>query len=474
MSMLSNRSKLSYTKKDEKYSVVISDCAIEIKENPRNTNTLAIFFPENKGIEFDAELFNARVAQAYTGTILALDSDNLVDLTFEKCSILIHVPLRFTSQWISFKNCDFKGAFPYGNRTFQILDATQGNFFIYRESEKISIDGPLDIKIHNVSVKCTNQQSAEMVISATTQATLSSVKGKCEEITMDGISCSLETGGDFEVSRLAFGQVFEMTDLKAGKHSKVSSNIGQESTYNLTIRNIQKLGSLNIKDGFIQAHIESTDLSQTNINFRNKAALDFDHFKSIASVWNPDRINYRGFCSDLLPTDTEQPDIPSAREFLCEMKTYFSKKGDTINAAEFYAAEMKAYACYLQNKKYRWYHHERLQLAISKNFSNFGQNWYWPLYWYFLGAGAVVNIYFWTTVFLIETGQMTNLSDFSSWMFFANILGPLAFDFEHFEETRRGLLVPSGYIFLWMLWKIYAGLLIYQLIVSTRKFIRKF
>jgi len=137
-------------------------------------------------------------------------------------------------------------------------------------------------------------------------------------------------------------------------------------------------GSIEISTRIEEFVCDTCDFSKTELKFLGTSSvhLDKDSFRSIATVWNPNTITYRGFCPDSSKDTTHRANIPAARQFFCEMKTYFSGKGDSITAGDFHAAEMVAHRRYLQLQKNPSYSDrvDRCILFASHYSSNFGQS----------------------------------------------------------------------------------------------------
>jgi hypothetical protein len=225
------------------------------------------------------------------------------------------------------------------------------------------------------------------------------------------------------------------------------------------------LSQIIIKNFQLDLNVNNIDLYNTSIVFEGKSSLDMKKLESIATIWNPNKINYRGFCpSEKIDKNLTENKLLSAQEFFGEMKGYFSSKHNSIIAYYFYAAEMKAHRAYLK-KKHPWYYSDNISSNFSFYSSDFSQDWQKALVWYVF-LGSFVGLVFIVFSFFIK--ELTLNQDLV-WIYYANIYSPASI---RFDEITKLIKLPSWLIFLWMLWKIAAGYLIYQIIVSSRKFVR--
>lgn len=257
---------------------------------------------------------------------------------------------------------------------------------------------------------------------------------------------------------------------------------GNADTLNLNLSHLHIKGieiSVGI-EGFI---CNTCDFSETKLKFLGTSFFDLgtNSFKSIATVWNPNTITYRGFCPALPKNMTHQATIPAARQFFCEMKTYFSGKGDSITAGDFHAAEMVAHRRYLQLQKNPSYSDrvDRFILFASHYSSNFGQSLFRALVSYGL-LGFLFSI-----ILLCLMGDMCarcfadwhvsrNFDCNFFWVFLLNVLSPLNFKLTDIIPSGSGLFPNSFWAMsFWMMWKIIGSFLIFQIIASSRRFIRK-
>lgn len=460
---MSDRSKKIYcTKKEDLYSIIISGCRVEISDN-----FVTIF--NNPEVELETELDQLGIIDRRNIELLRLHigDTRLVDVAFESCEVETSGRrIVFASAWVCFKECSLNGSFTHNERVFEVTGLERGSLCIFKDW-KVSTENLDKIRIRNTIIDWKNRGSAEIEVMNSSNEIVR-ISGECYSLLLNSSDCQLSFFNNFYTEMLSLGGAIEIKKLEVNKQSSL---IRQE--YTLTIKNILEAGVLEIKEGTISLHVENTDFSKTSINFRNNAALNFEKFHSIASSWNPSRIRYRGFCPLMSQSSDKSDAVNSlpAREFFCEMKTHFAGRGDSITAAEFYAAEMKAHRAYLSTSNSS--RQDQLTLAISHGSSNFGQDWVRALLWYIIIGLAISDIFLFFGIIELcfFSNELTKIPNFDAFFFFANVLSPVAIDFS--DHIQKWLILPSWLIFLWMLWKIAAGYLIYQIVVSTRRFTRK-
>jgi hypothetical protein len=153
------------------------------------------------------------------------------------------------------------------------------------------------------------------------------------------------------------------------------------------------------------------------------------------------------------------------------MKTFFTNKGDSINAGKFYSAEMTSYLDLVSGGKkinlilkfWNW------NLLFSKITSNFGQSWTWPLFFYILGSLLVYLIFSHLNNFDVSWNQFFNNN------LYIKILSPIEIIKASYDELMVSCVKYSTLIQgLWLLWKILAAYLIFQTISAFRQYNRKF
>ncbi len=233
-------------------------------------------------------------------------------------------------------------------------------------------------------------------------------------------------------------------------------------------------------EGFL---CDTCDFSKTRIQFSENASLSFKPLESTATLWNPSLITYRGFCPSRLKETKKINGIPAARQFFCEMKTFFSNKGDSITAGEFHAAEMIAQRRYLQISRkekgkgligYLSLYTDLFVMFLSHHSSTFGQNLFRAISSYLL-LGFIFSLLFFCLGNLCPScyqGEYfwSNFDCSSFLLFFLHVLSPLNLKL---DDIGLGLVSSWKLTLSWMLWKIIGGFLVFQIISSSRRFIRK-
>lgn len=444
-------SKITATKKGDFISLVISFCRVTVDDN-----LLSVF--DNPEITQSSDIEGMGIINGSSPDQIAINIgvDKIVDLAFDNCTIdTSGRKLSFACEWVCFKNCTINADFSHQGRTFEVSGSETGSFCIFKDG-KVKTDGLKRIKVRNVTIEFNENESTLFSSNPNTSEVLS-IEGGCKTVVIQGNDTTLNFTADFYAAGISFG-IVQVEGIKTNKFSSLRLD-----HLKFSIKALLEVGSLAINDGIFSLEVENTDLSKTKIRFSNNAALKFgdDGFKSTASVWQPSTIEYRGFSPRKGIEKLAKPlsSLP-AREFFCEMKTYFSSKGDSITAGEFYAAEMKAHRAYLSQTKWR-FHHDRITMFLAYMGSNFGQNWFQAFVLYGIIGFIVAQIIL---------GSSRQLCCFDLGQFYAHIFSPLTIDF---NDVRKGLMISSWFSFLWIAWKITAGYLIYQIIISTRRFIRK-
>ncbi len=423
---------------------------------------------------------------------LRVESRKDLELIFESCILTVQAGVSFSCAKVTFNHCsilknndsneaslDFsqckKVCLEYtkivevkttlNNRQSNIETTnTENGKFCF--SEGLITTAGVDFIERNITIKCGKGNTFQCRIPGS--YSISDMSGKCDGISLSSTSALLEFTDTCNVGKITIGaNIFlDFIGVSAIAKSRIeASNSNDPSLIKIAL--LSKLEQLNINNLVnINLDVSNTDLSNTDVCFNGNSTLNFEIFKSVASVWNPSRICYQGFSPKMNPEEVKKKNIRvlPAREFFCEMKTKFSKRGDSITASEFYAAEMKAYRAYSENDTgAHWW--DKLILRVSFYSSDFGQNWFQSLFWYLILSMAFVDV-FWFT-FLYEGYCLDSIECVK---FFANFLSPLTLEF---DKATLDLKISSWFILLWIAWKIIAGFLIYQIIISTRRFVRK-
>ena len=150
------------------------------------------------------------------------------------------------------------------------------------------------------------------------------------------------------------------------------------------------------------------------------------------------------------------------REFYRQLKIAAINQHDKINQLNFYALEMNAFSASL-----KWNLSsmpDKISLAISRITNNYGQNWWWPIFWYIgITWGFFLVFYLIDTCFhLTELTKMFNSLDFGI------LLNP-THGIDKFEVIQPQ---TSGRVIADFILRIIQATLIYQTIVAFRKFFR--
>lgn len=307
-------------------------------------------------------------------------------------------------------------------------------------------------------------------------------KGKVKSIeyTHQNISIHLRNESSIETLEAKTCQwKFNRVQSRSDECSIVLADSGHESILSY----LNHDGSIEINTRIEKFVCDTCDFSKIELEFLGTSSLDLDmnSFKSIATVWNPNTITYRGFCPADPKGATHRANISAARQFFCEMKTYFSGKGDSITAGDFHAAEMVAHRRYLQLQKNPSCSDrvDRFILSVSRHSSNFGQSLFRAIVSYGL-LGFLFSI-----ILLCLMGD-TCARCFADWhvsrsfdcsffgVFLLNVWSPLNFKLTDIIPSGLGPSPNSFWaMFVWMMWKIIGSFLIFQIIASSRRFIRK-
>lgn len=153
----------------------------------------------------------------------------------------------------------------------------------------------------------------------------------------------------FFYSLYNFSKIFQLREIEVDNEFKIENT----SVNNLT---------------FINCLFENTNqITFKNVSFKNTR---FDNVK-----WG--KINSNHFCGD--------------RDSIRQLKHLYDQQGNYIQANKFYSFEMEKYSNEILEKikkgKIKKYNLEWCVFSISKNLSNFSQNWLLPIFWFlFLGS----------------------------------------------------------------------------------------
>lgn len=450
--MISNKKpSIEYSGDDKNYSLKFSNCTLEISRG-----NISLIDPPNIDIENEGQLRAQGVLRGTNGLdrlLFNIGGQNFQDLIFIACSIKFNrEEIPFNGASLCFERCKFDGPFIYKNRTFSIENPEEGDLCFY-DTWKVSIKN-LKLTVLNIAVDSGENNTMGMYVPSDDHTV--TLSGQCASFTTARGEVKIDFNDDF------FGEVVSLSNsiFMKGFVGKKNSLIKRVHD-NLELHAVSNLSELHFNNITVSLLVENVDLSKTKIYFKNNAALNFDGLRSIASIWEPEMINYRGFSPNMSVSDVNFQEINPlpAQEFFCEMKAHFGKRGNSILSADFYSSEMKAHLAYLTKKNKS--SGDRLALLLSLISSNFGQDWIRALGIYLvLGLFTAYTFWFW--------GKPT--CDFEFSRLLANTYSPLTIDFDHVSEK---LDISSWFAFLWIAWKVSAGYLIYQIIISTRRFTKK-
>jgi hypothetical protein len=452
---------IEFTKSENDALLLICHCNVIFKGSNLWVDTDGVSIQDNDNIGLIHDNGNIPIADneglriALSGCAIKMDEgQNIIDyrgplITFSKCtsennSFTFDLFRRqdIPTQWFQFQNL---------SRSEISLEKSR---IIYAKNADIrtSLDAGKEF-----AIRC---EKAKFVLP--TDSKIELIDGKIDLLEVKHAPFAINLPPSTTVGKL-IGSNVEISDIKAGPGTGVIDING----HNVSFKRLHSVSQMKFSNDAFHLASDSCDFSETKITVADSASFDIAGFNSIATIWDPMLITYRGFNPRKSKNTSTEANIPAAREFFCEMKTRFSNKGDSIAAGEFHCVEMIAYKAYLQNQsifssdRKILLLQDRFSMFISSWSSNFGQNWVSALFWY-------ISIGFLISHILLFNG--TKLCSFDTGKFYANVYSPLTIDFDH---VRIGLLISSWYAFLWMAWKITAGFLIYQIIVSTRRFIRK-
>lgn len=435
--------------------IVFSACKLSIDANALNfkftSEEYPINFPEDKRLGFNSGR-----------KTLNFKEEHGLNIKFISCDITINDFPQLPFEKIIFDRCEnITGSFrsKVNTQEVSIEKPCNGKFSIL--SHRFEIEGNFSVKISQSKIVCNEGKTIKGNTDGRTD-----ISGACHSISVES---NISFDDNFFAEEVKIGRSIELTGVKSEKGGMLGFFGVIDNIDALTIQLISQLNVLIIKEGIYGLNVINTNFFNTTIYVNGNSAINLGEgkFTSISSSWNPLKIHYRGFYPDMKEEQYIKDDINplSAQEFFCEMKTKFTKKGDNILASEFYSAEMKAYRAYL--KKIHERGKDRIILFFSYHSSNFGQDWLLALKWY-LGIGFFVA---WT---LFCFGAPSCHFEFVKLL--ANIYSPLSIDL---DKAVSGLRFSEWWLWqlfvwvFWMLWKITAGYLIYQIIGSTRRFIRK-
>jgi hypothetical protein len=465
-------SKIQISRENEKFSILLIDCDLIFRGS-------RVSFSNLPTIDDEINLKSCSAMNVFEGNYLNINDFNLVlananiaNVIFKSCKLKIeNKDVHFEGDTITFNKCSVENETinlsftQLGGRNngsvdliFKSEQLKTGLFKIDKE-KVITISGIEIYFTQGTSVRVLELDQAQFIYSPNNKIDI--FNGKVDSIETNQIIFNIVVAKNCFVRSISASNRFSFENISANMECEIKINHD-----GLNLKSFCKVSRIIIGPVRLDEFIcDDCDFSKTQIHFQNGASISFDGFHSIATVWNPNLIMYRGFQPSIKIDKTAN--IPAAREFFCEMKTKFNDKGDSITAGEFHCAEMNAHQAYLNNQDF-WLAErktillqDRISMFVSRWSSDFGQNWILSLAIYIL-TGSLFSI-----IFLLQ-GVRLYCYDYAR--FLADMFSPLSIDF---WELRGMMQIPSWNIFLWMVWKIIAGFLIYQIVISSRRFIRK-
>lgn len=377
-----------------------------------------------------------------------------------------------TNTEIYFEKCIFNGDVFVGSNNIKIK-------FSAPEKSNITLDGRNAIFFKNTdltadlgsgTINVEHLKDEEVRIDHNNDK-IHLVNGRVKSISNPANVFNIKSPEGCMIGEFNNGGNLKFTNLGLNRNSTFSRN------GNNLFLNSLKLRKLLVANFQLQLSVHNLDFYETDIIFEESSSLNIKELDSMATVWNPSKIRYRGFCpSERINKNLKVNDILAAQEFFSEMKEHFSKRGNGIVASEFYAAEMKAYRAYLI-KKHWLLHHDRFTSFWSFATSDFNQNWA-RAFWIYIGTSLLFAMIFAVPDYVRNWKYLDfNLAQLKLIYlyvnYYADILSPLSVSFGEFKKDSSNLAdIPDWIIFFWMLWKIIAGYLIYQMVVSSRRFLR--
>ncbi len=332
----------------------------------------------------------------------------------------------------------------------------------------------------NINVDTTKNYKAEWLVQSV--GSIRVVSGEIKLLEMSGSPCTIEVEKGSSVSQLNMQHMGVFYGIQSNSDSCKIERTGTHAS-DLKLYSLNHIKAIDIYQRIESFLCDTCDFSETRIRFSENASLLFKQLESTATLWNPNWITYRGFCPSRFKETKKINGIPAARQFFCEMKTFFSNKGDSITAGEFHAAEMIAQRRYLQISRkekgkglvgYLSLYTDLFVMFLSHHSSTFGQNLFRAISSYLL-LGFIFSLLFFCLGNLCPycyQGEYfwSNFDCSFFGLFFLHVLSPL-----NLKLDDIGLrLISSWWLtFFWMLWKIIGSFLIFQIIASSRRFIRK-
>lgn len=391
---------------------------------------------------------------------------------------------------IFFNNCKFLNNIKINHITYEFNKEIIENISFYNSYELSFIN--VDLIIGNYGIKHIKNEKISLNHAS---SNVNAVSGKIDSIFISSQTFNLKSGhGVFIKNFYSSGASFRFNDgnieiIRKGDVQFYGLELDNKSIFEreggypfkLRIESI-KFKKLLIDNLNLNLTTKDIVLDESMIYFENNSSLDIGRLDSVATVWNPSNIKYRGFCPsegvEGIIEFLQYSNILASQEFFGEMKEYFSKRGNGITASSFYAAEMKAHRAYLIKKGWTNNCGDRLSASWSFYSSDFNQNWLLALGWYFL-ISFIFLIFFVLPDFIAnDSFKNFNLKNVLNSLplyvnYYADILSPLTISFKEFKDDSLNLVsIPDWLIFFWMFWKIIAGYLIYQIVVSSRRFVR--
>lgn len=243
------------------------------------------------------------------------------------------------------------------------------------------------------------------------------------------------------------------------------------------------IGNLNIGSLFIGRLVNfSSAVKLANIGVTKKLSIsesnlggvEFSnvYLKSANSINITNSSVIKVLFNDVIWGKVNRERIMANRDTFRQLKAANEEQKNYIQANEFYGMEMEAYRDSIKDNE--WWEQERIVFWLGKEISDFSNNWVLPIKIYFLLTVAFYSLSLIVTNYSV--GFRRGMCHFLPQVF----LDPLAFislscviesflKFMNPLETKydsHGSPVLMG---IWIVYKVFAGLVIYQIIVSLRR-----
>jgi hypothetical protein len=392
-------------------------------------------------------------------------------IEFNNCKVRNTYPtgvIDFKGISLAFKNCTpdttlFKFSYKNsGNATFDTtLEFMESGYFKFDRSFIVTIQNALVKFSQGLSID--NLDNSKGTFQFSPDSRLEIYSGNFRKILTTGVNFSISIASDCNINYLSIADKFKFTNLFTSTQAAIVSG-----SDHLNLKLIKSISNLVINKIRLENFIcDTCDFSNTTIAFENDSSINFKTFTSIATVWNPLLITYHNYN---VKKKTIGANIPAAREFFSEMKTFFTNKGNTITAGEFHSVEMKSHLDLLRESKLSIrVFSERINLRMSYFSSDFGQNWHFPFFLYLLCSLIFYTIFLWANNF-------SPLLDFLNYLpLYFKILSPIEIVKSDFSDIVYNCSKHAfRYELAWLVWKIIAAYLIYQIVIASRKYVRKF